>query len=169
MPHALVLALFTDRAPATVAARALREFGLDRGDLSVVSRTHEEEGALAAQVGGSPGAEMEDSRAAARLGELGAQILAAIALVLPGVGPIVGAGPLSAELGEAAGHAVGGIASVLERAGFPPDRAAAWQVRVQDGAVLLGVHVRRVDVDVMNVKAALEGSGAIEVVLAQWE
>ncbi len=166
MTHPVVLALFRDRARAAHAAAAVRTLGIDAGDLSVVSRSHHDEGALARQVGGTPGAEIEDSRVAARLGELGGQILAAIAIVLPGIGPIVTAGPLSADLGEAAGHMAGGIAAILRRAGLPEDRAAEWQTRVERGDVLLGVHVRRGDVDA--VRDALQGQGADAIETAEW-
>ena len=48
------------------------------------------------------GVELEQSRPAAIFGEIGGQMLAAIALVMPGIGPIVAAGPLAAELGKMA-------------------------------------------------------------------
>ena len=116
MSHPLVLALFPTAAAASIGARALHEAGIDRERISVVARNHEEEGILAERLGARPGAEIEDSRTAARLGELSAQVLAAIAIVMPGIGPIVAAGPLSAGLGEAAGHVAGSIASVLRSA-----------------------------------------------------
>jgi hypothetical protein len=166
MSHPLVLGLYGDRAAATSAARALRGLGIHSNQLSVVASSHEEQGLLAADMGGTPGAEMEDSRAAARIGELGGQILAAIAIVLPGIGPIVGAGPLSAGLGEAAGHMAGGIASILRKAGLPEGQAANWQSRVQQGAVLLGVHARREETGA--IRTAME-AGAEELALAQWE
>ncbi len=167
MAHPLVLALFRDRGRASRAAAAVRDLGIDRSDLSVVSRTHRDEAVLAREVGATPGAEIEDSRVAARLGELGGQILAAIAVVLPGVGPIVTAGPLAADLGEAAGHAAGGVASVLSRSGLSETHAARWQKRVKEGAVLLGVHVRHGEVT--TVSAALRAQGADEVEVAEWE
>lgn len=167
MTHPLVLALFRDRAAAARAAAAVRQLGVDRSDVSVVCRSHQDEGALANEVGATPGAEIEDSRTAARLGELGGQILAAIALVLPGIGPIVTAGPLSADLGEAAGHAAGGIASVLGRAGLPEARAVEWQRRVHEGGVLLGVHVREGEAEV--VSSALRQQAADEIEVARWE
>ncbi len=166
MPHPLLVALFDDAAPAAVAARALRELGIEGEHLSIVSRTHEEEGALARQTGGTPGADIEDSRAAARLGELGAQIIAAIALVMPGIGPIVAAGPLAAELGETAGHAAGGVASILQRAGVSPERAAALQDRVGKGGVLLGVHIYGDSLE--ESRTILERHGAREIELAEW-
>lgn len=167
MSHPLVLALFESADAALPAARAVRDLGVDRAQLSIVARTHEEEGALAERFGATPGVEIEDSRVAARLGELGAQILAAIAVVMPGIGPIVAAGPLAAELGEAAGHVAGGVASVLSKAGLTEAQAVRWQSRVEQGAVLLGVHV--IAGEVSAVRTALERNGAGEIALAQWE
>ena len=168
MSHPLVVALFGSPAAAASAARALHAAGVTRDQISVVSRTHDEEGALAEQMDATPGADMEDSRPAARLGELGAQVLAAIALVLPGIGPIVTAGPLSAGLGEAAGHVAGSMASVLKSAGVREDRADALQQRVEEGAVRLGVHLRPGD-QASTVRQVLADAGAAEIELANWE
>lgn len=139
--HSLVLGLFDTEAAAASAARALRELGLPRERVSIVARTHTVEGHLAEQSGGSPGSEIEDSHAASRAGELGAYLIAAMAMVLPGIGPIVAVGPLSADLGEAAGHLAGGVARALERAGLDDARASQWEERIGAGAVLVGAHV----------------------------
>jgi hypothetical protein len=167
MPHPLVVAIFSTPAAAAAGARAVHALGVARDEISVVTRNHDEEGALAHQMDATPGADIEDSRPAARLGELGGQVLAAIAVVLPGIGPIVAAGPLSAGLGEAAGHVAGGVASVLTRAGIGDERAASMQRSIKGGAVLLAVHV--LHGDVQTVRAALEASGASDVELATWE
>ena len=106
----------------------------------------------------SPGVDIEDSRPAARLGELSGYVLAAIAVVLPGIGPIVAAGPLAAGLGEAAGHVAGGLASALSGAGVDEARAAALQQAVEQGAVLLAVHT--VPEQVSAILATLDRSGA---------
>src|SRR4026208_1332907 len=97
MAHALVMALFEDAAAAADGARDLRKLGISRERVSIVARTHDEEGALAQASGASPGSEIEDSATAARLGELGAHLLAAIAMVLPGIRPIVAARPPAAR------------------------------------------------------------------------
>jgi hypothetical protein len=167
MSHPLVVALFSTPAGAASGARAVHAMGVAREEISVVTRNHDEEGALAHQMDATPGADIEDSRPAARLGELGGQVLAAIALVLPGIGPIVASGPLSAGLGEAAGHVAGGVASVLARAGIGDERAASMQRAIKGGAVLLAVHVLRGDVPA--IRAALTASGATDVELANWE
>ena len=121
----------------------------------------------------TPGADMEDSRPAARLGELGGLVLATIAFVLPGVGPIVAAGPLSAGLGEAAGHVAGGVASILTSAGVDPDRAASLQEQVEAGAILLGVHARNeaggLSPTGANVRDLLRSAGARDIEVVNWE
>lgn len=166
MTHPLVLALFPSPAAAAIGARAVHAAGVTRDHISIVSRNHDEEGAMAEQMDATPGSDIEDSRPAARLGELSGQVLAAIALVLPGIGPIVAAGPLSAGLGEAAGHVAGGIASVLTGAGVSEPRAAALQKAVEQGSVLIGVHA--VPGTVVAVRDALRASGASEVETANW-
>lgn len=139
--HPLVVGLFESGSPASAAAHALRQRGLARERVSIVASSHAIEGALAAASGASPGTEIEDSRVAARAGELGGYALAAIAMVLPGIGPIVAGGPLAADLGEAAGHLAGGVAKALENAGFEVARAEHWEQRIFEGAVLVGAHV----------------------------
>jgi hypothetical protein len=165
--HPLVLALFDQPASAGAAARGLRSLGIARERVSVVARSHDEEGRLAEAAGASPGSEIEDSRAASQLGELSAHLLAAIALVVPGVGPIVADGPLAAGLGEAAGHVAGGIARALHRAGVDRDEADRWQQRIEAGAVLIGAHV-----DQGTVNAARDifvRNGAASIAEATWD
>ena len=165
--HPLVLALFDDPASAAAAARGLRSLGLPRERVSVVARSHDEEGALAEATGASPGSEIEDSPAASRLGELSGHLLAAIALVLPGVGPIVVDGPLAAALGEAAGHAAGGIARTLHQAGLERDEADRWQERIEAGAILVGAHVDPGAAG--SAREILSRHGAASVAEATWD
>jgi hypothetical protein len=141
MSHPLILGLFDDPAAAAAAARELRAMGVPRERVSIVARSHQEEGSLAEAAGASPGSEIEDSRTASRLAELSAHLIAAVALILPGIGPIVADGPLAAELGEAAGHAAGGIGRALQRAGLSAGEAEQWEARIDHGAVLVGAHL----------------------------
>jgi hypothetical protein len=167
MPHPLVLALFDDVAGAEAGAHAVHSVGVSRDDLSIVVTSHQEEGVLARRLDGSPGVDIEDSRPAAMLGELGGRILAAIAVVMPGIGPIVAGGPLAAALGEAAGHLAGGVAQVLEHAGVSPEKAEHIARRIESGDVLLGVHATTVDAGMIH--EALVRNGANEIVMATWE
>jgi hypothetical protein len=151
---------------AADAAATLHALGISREQISVVAHSRADERTLADRIDATPGVELEDSRAAGRLGELGGHVLAAIALVMPGIGPIVAAGPLAAELGDAAGHAAGSLASVLESAGLPHEPAEALQRQVAQGAVLLGVHVAASEVD--RVRESLSAAGATQLEIVTW-
>ena len=160
------MALFQDARAAADAARELRTLGIAREQVSIVARTHDEEGALAQASGASPGSEIEDSRRASRLGELAAHLVAAVAVVIPGVGSIVADGPLSAAFGEAAGHVAGDISRALERAGLQPADAARWEQRIEGGAFLVGAHVERQPVE--GVRDALIRNGGSPVAVGTW-
>jgi hypothetical protein len=164
--HPLVVGLFTGADSAIAAARLLREMGVPHEHVSIVARTHDEEGVIARASGASPGSELEDSLAAARIGEFGAHLLSAVALVMPGIGPIVADGPLAADLAEAAGHAAGGIARTLERVGLSGEEADAWESRIKGGALLVGAHVTTEMIG--EARRALTSSGAERVVMGEW-
>ena len=167
MAHPLVLALFDDPSAAAAAARELRALGVPQERVSIVARSHDEEGVLAEATDASPGSEIEDSRPASRLGELSAHLLATIALVMPGIGPIVADGPLAAGLGEAAGHVAGGIARTLSHAGLDRDEAERWETRIEQGAILVGAHVDAGRATV--ARDVFARCGAPSVAQATWE
>jgi hypothetical protein len=167
MAHPLVLAIFESPAAAAAAARELRALGVPAERVSIVARSHDEEGAFARAVDASPGSEIEDSRPASRFGELSAHLLAAIALVMPGIGPIVADGPLAAGLGEAAGHVAGGLARTLRGAGLGRDEAEAWERRIEQGAILVGAHV---DASLAaRAHEVMTRSGAVASARATWD
>jgi hypothetical protein len=167
MTHPLLLGLFDTPEAAAAAARELRDLGLPRERVSIVAQNHDVESDLALDSDGSPGSEIEDSRLAARLGELSAHFIAAAAIVLPGIGPIVADGPLAAGLGEAAGHLAGGLGRALEHAGVEADTADAWESRIQQGAVLVGAHGTAATA--AEIRTALVRAGASEVTEAAWD
>jgi hypothetical protein len=167
MPHALVMALFDDANDAAAAARELRKLGIPREGVSIVARSHDEEGTVAEAGGASPGTELEDSRTASRLGELGAHLVAAIGIFMPGVGPIIADGPLAAAVGEAAGHLAGGIARALEHAGLDETEAARWEKRIEGGAFLVGAHVERAPIE--PARDALIMHGGSPLAVGNWD
>ena len=168
MPHPLLMALFPGVSAAAGAARELHLLGIGRADLSVVARDHEVEGTIADQIDASPGSEIEDSRAASRWGELSGYVLAAIAIGLPGTGAVVAAGPLAAELGEAAGHVAGDLQAALIKAGLPETEADLWRAQIESGeAILLGAHVRGAEPSQVETAMLRHSSGRI--ISAQWD
>jgi hypothetical protein len=167
MSHPLVLGLFDTPAAAAAAARDLRSLGVPSERVSIVARTHDEEGDVARAGGATPGSELEDSRTAGRLGELSAHFLAAVAVGVPGIGPIVADGPLAAGLGEAAGHVGGGIVRTLEGAGVPRADAEAFERQIADGAILVGAHVDAGRAD--TARDLLTRAGARAVAEGSWQ
>jgi hypothetical protein len=159
-----VLALFPNASAVVAVAEQLHRLGITREQLSVIARTVTEERQLAERMDGTPGVELEESRPAAIFGEIGGQMLAAIALVLPGIGPIVAGGPLAAELGEVAGHAAGSLVSVLTSAGLPRERAETFQRELTEGSILLGVHTVPGALDAVAACLAQAGGGHIQTV-----
>lgn len=63
------------------------------------------------------------------------------ALAIPGIGPLIAAGPLLAALsGAAVGAAVGGIAGALIGMGVSEFEAKRYEGRVKDGNILISLH-----------------------------
>lgn len=63
------------------------------------------------------------------------------ALAIPGVGPLIAAGPIMAALaGLGVGGTVGGFTGALIGLGIPEYEAKRYEGRVKDGGILLSVH-----------------------------
>ena len=63
------------------------------------------------------------------------------ALAIPGVGPLIAAGPIIAALtGVGVGGAVGGITGGLVGLGIPEYEAKRYEGRIKSGNILLSVH-----------------------------
>jgi hypothetical protein len=62
-------------------------------------------------------------------------------LAIPGVGPLIAAGPIMAALGGvAAGGAVGGLAGALVGFGIPEYEAKQYEGKLKSGNILISVH-----------------------------
>jgi len=62
-------------------------------------------------------------------------------LAIPGVGPLIAAGPIVSLLaGVGTGGVVGGIAGALVGMGIPEYEAQRYEGRVKEGGILLSVH-----------------------------
>jgi hypothetical protein len=63
------------------------------------------------------------------------------ALAIPGVGPLIAAGPIVAALtGVGVGGAIGSITGALVGMGIPEYEAKRYEGRVKEGGILLSVH-----------------------------
>lgn len=63
------------------------------------------------------------------------------ALAIPGIGPLIAAGPIVAALaGVGVGGAIGGITGALIGMGIPEYEAKRYEGRIKAGGILLSVH-----------------------------
>jgi ActD protein len=85
------------------------------------------------------------------------------ALAIPGVGPLIAAGPIMAALaGAGVGGAVGGIVGALVGMGIPEYEAKRYEGRVKNGGILLSVHCDNSEWT-KKAKQILEDTGAQDV------
>jgi hypothetical protein len=85
------------------------------------------------------------------------------ALAIPGVGPLIAAGPIVAALtGVGVGGAIGGITGALVGMGIPEYEAKRYEGRVKEGGILLSVHSDNSDWT-RKAKDILERTGAEDV------
>lgn len=159
--------IFPTRTSAEAAVDRLTAAGFSNQDVSVLmsdktgskdfaaeKNTKAPEGtATGAGVGGTIG------------GTLG--LLAGIgALAIPGVGPLIAAGPIMGALaGLGVGGAVGGLVGALVGMGIPEYEAKRYEGRVKDGGVLLSVHCDSSE-EVAKAKDILKASGAEDIASA---
>jgi hypothetical protein len=84
-------------------------------------------------------------------------------LAIPGVGPLIAAGPIMATLaGVGAGGAVGGLVGALVGMGIPEYEAKRFEGAVKGGGTLLSVHCATSDL-VTLAKRALKETGAQDI------
>jgi len=91
-------------------------------------------------------------------------ILAGIgSLAIPGVGPLIAAGPIMAGLaGLGVGGVVGGLVGALVGMGIPEYEAKRYEGRVKDGGTLLSVHCDTSD-EISRAKDMLKATGATDI------
>ncbi len=84
-------------------------------------------------------------------------------LAIPGVGPLIAAGPIVAALsGAAVGAAVGGIAGALIGMGIPEYEAKRYEGKVKAGNILISVHTESSD-EVAQAKEIFKSAGAQDI------
>lgn len=84
-------------------------------------------------------------------------------IAIPGVGPLIAAGPIMATLaGIGAGAATGGIVGALVGMGIPEYEAKRYEGHVHDGGILISVDCDNSEL-VSKAKKVLENSGAKDI------
>src|SRR6202521_1326161 len=159
-----VFGIYRNRNGVENAVEALKQDGFRNTDISVLFPENEgtkdfaHEKSTKAPEGTAAGA----TSGAVIGGGLG--WLAGIgALAIPGLGPLIAAGPIVAALaGAGAGGVVGGITGALVGMGIPEYEAKRYEGRVKEGGILLSVHSDNSDWT-KRAKEILERTGAQDI------
>jgi hypothetical protein len=158
--------IFTDRDSFEGALNALRAAGFRNSDISAVLPERDQTTKdLAHEINtkAPEGAATGAGTGAAVGGVLG-WLIGIGALTLPGIGPLVAAGPIVAALaGAGAVGATGGLVGGLIGAGFPEVEAKRYAGRIREGGYLISVHCDDRDW-ASRAKEILEGTGGRDVV-----
>ncbi len=164
MSNKAVYAIATSLPQAEDILERLRVVGFSRDDVSILlpdqttSRDFAHEKCSKAPEGAVTGA----STGGIIGGALG--LMAGIgALAIPGVGPLIAAGPIMAALsGVAVGAAVGGLAGALVGMGIPEYVAKRYAGKIEQGNILVSVHTDDSN-SVRVAKQVLETAGAQDI------
>jgi uncharacterized membrane protein len=133
-----VIGLFDSVDDARRVVQELIDHGFESDDISIVTR---ENGQYITERGdeGTSGAAL-GAGAGATVGGLGGLMVGLAALAIPGIGPVIAAGPLATALaGAGLGAAAGGIIGALTDLGIPEKAAHYYAEGVRRGGALVSV------------------------------
>lgn len=145
--QAAVLGIYLDYASVESAVEVLKKTGIPNKDISVL---FPDEAGTKALAHDKETRASDVAPAGARAGVVPKGVLGWLVgigtLAIPGVGSFVAAGPFMAILaGMGVGGPVAGITSALIGLGIPEHEAKRYQLRVEEGAILLAVHSDSLD------------------------
>jgi hypothetical protein len=159
-----VFGIYRDRVGVEEAVDALRQAGFRNTDISVLfpenqgTKDFAHEKSTKAPEGTAAGA-----GAGAVIGGTLGWLAGIGALAIPGVGPLIAAGPIVAALtGVGVGGAIGGLTGALIGMGIPEYEAKRYEGRVKEGGILLSVHSDNSDWT-KKAKEILERTGADDI------
>src|SRR5438067_573241 len=154
-----IVGLYDDMATAQQVVRALRDAGIPKDRISLVAhdlggeygRTLQD----ADQKTGGGGSTKTGAGVGAVIGGLGGLLVGLGALAIPGIGPVIAAGPIAtglaalagAGVGAVAGGVAGGLVGAVVGAGVPKEEAGYYAEGVRRGGALVTVNADDAMVD----------------------
>ena len=169
-----VAAIFDNYAGAENAARQIKEQGLRTEDISIVAKQGGKNDA-GMRGGAKPGMKMANMNMEAGaeppndnisdgiitggvLGGLAGLLIGAGSMMVPGLGIVAAAGPITGLL---AGAATGGIVGGLVDLGIPEKRGKQYETDIKAGKVLFSMRADEEKID--RIASILRSNGAVSV------
>ena len=140
-----ITALYDDKTAAQGAVNELVSNGFAQDQISLVSQADGDEAATPSNHHPTDAADtkviVQDAGIGAAVGGVGGLIIGLAALAIPGIGPIVAAGPIAAALaGLGVGAATGGLVGALQDVGLSYEQVEYYAEGVRRGNTLVTVH-----------------------------
>ena len=157
-----VVGSFDTAGEADRAARDLRQAGFLESDINVVinNAQHGEEESHATDT--RTGAATKGAVAGGVVGGVAAVAASLAGLAIPGIGPILAAGPIVAALaGAGAGAVAGGLIGALTEAGVDKNQAELYAESVRRGGSL--VYLRTDESRAEEASRILRAAGAVDI------
>jgi hypothetical protein len=139
-----IVGVYQSEQEAIAAIEDLQKWGYDKSEISVIGKDRNDLDSVTEQTGTA----VEDTAATGAItgGAVGGAtgLLAGLgALAIPGIGPIVAAGPIAASImGALTGASLGGLTGALIGLGIPDDDAKYYEESVEEGKILVLVNNR---------------------------
>ncbi len=154
-----VVALFSDHRHAEKAARDIKDRGLRTADISIIARQGDDQGRDTATMGTTATAKNDNISdgvvTGGILGGLAGLLIGAGSMVIPGLGIIAAAGPITGLL---SGAVTGGIVGGLVDLGIPENRSKQYETDIKAGKILFSM---KTDDDKINdIASILRHDGA---------
>lgn len=163
-----VFGIYLTRSNVESAVNALKEAGFSSSEVSVLLPENLKSGELATErtTKAPAGAAVGAGSGAALGGALG-WLVGVGALAIPGIGPVIAAGPLLAALaGIGIGGALGGFAGSLVGMGIPEYEAKQYEGKLLKGGILVAVHCETSQ-QADRAKEVLQSSGAEDIAVSR--
>jgi uncharacterized membrane protein len=155
-----VIGLFRDSNEAQAALQDLEGAGFTREHLNLVafdgSGTYSDLAKRSSELG-------SNTTKGAAAGGMAGLLIGLAAVAIPGIGPVVAAGPIAAALaGAGVGAATGGMLGALNDMGVPGNEAKYYQEAIRRGGTMLVVQAGG-DTSAEQAQSILDRHGAIDI------
>ena len=152
-----VIGVFDEQSQAEKAVNEIKRQGISDGEISIAAKKD----SIAQERGDNNYLDQDLTTGAGIGGSLGgvAGLMTGVgALAIPGIGPLLAAGPIAAGL---TGAAAGGLAGGLVDMGIPEDRGDYYENQVKEGAILAMVESDQDKID--PIASLMREQGARDV------
>ncbi|MCX8128962.1 MAG: hypothetical protein N3I35_02545 [Clostridia bacterium] len=160
-----VVAIFDNYNHAETAARQIKDQGLRTDDISIVAKQGDQNtgtGGNTATMGRNAGATNDNISdgvvTGGILGGLAGLLIGAGSMVIPGLGIVAAAGPIT---GLISGAVTGGIVGGLVDLGIPENRSKQYETDIRAGKVLFSMRSDEDKID--SIASILRSNGATSV------